>query len=110
MRLVRDVSKEENARIVPMPGFPYTWTTIKRDPIEPEPIGTIILMAFRITGYDPDCDGSLMARLDSIQLDDLQETGMSLKHIGLYPNTDIVITEDELRQLYKDLSEHNTTT
>lgn len=39
---------------------------IKRDPVEPEPVGTIVLKVFRVTGYDSDCDGSLMARMENI--------------------------------------------
>jgi hypothetical protein len=71
----------------------------KRDPIEPEPVGTIIITAFKITGYDPDCDGSLMARLAQIDKNG-ENTGWTQNAIGLYPDTDIVCTLEEWKQLF----------
>jgi hypothetical protein len=75
---------------------------IKRDPVEPEPVGTVVLMAFKVTGYDPDCDGSLMARLSHIRPDgpndEWTESGWNETNIGLYSD-DIVVTEEELVEL-----------
>ena len=68
MRRIRRVEDaEENARLVPIPGTQAN--LVMRDPVEPEPVGTVVLLPFRITGYDQDCDGSLMARLKNIKLD-----------------------------------------
>jgi hypothetical protein len=100
MRRVREITaEEENFHLEDM-GVPGM-AMIKRDPIEPEPVGTFILMAFRVTGYDKDCDGSLMARLDQVEFKDPKEnTGWEVNSIGLYPETDLVVTEEELKQLY----------
>lgn len=102
MRPIREITaEEENFRIIDanqtIEG--YRLGFIRRDSIEAEPIGTIVLLPFRITGYDPDCDRSLMARLEKIGLDDLEATGAELTNIGLYPSTGFVVTEDELRDL-----------
>ena len=100
MRPVREITaEEENFRIEPVNG---RIGFIKRNPVEPEPVGTIVLCAFRIVGYDQDCDGSLMARLDNIDFNDPKsETGWCSGHHGLYPESDLVITEDELKELYR---------
>lgn len=96
MRPVRQVSaEEENFRMEPMGGF----RVIRRDPVEPEPVGTLVLMAFRITGYDPDCDGSLMARLEQVSSDGTP-TGWETNSHGLYPGSEVVVTAEELSQLF----------
>jgi len=99
MRKIREItSKEENFRVVPLaPGA----VTTKCDPIQPEPIGTIILIPFKIIGYDQDCDGSLMARLGSLGLDDIKNTGWETSHIGLYPDSGFVVSKKELSELIK---------
>jgi len=74
---------------------------LKRDPVEPEPVGSLIVTAFRITGYDQDCDGSLMARLEQIDKDG-KATGWEPTQIGLYPSTDLVTTADEWRSLFAE--------
>ena len=100
MRLVRKITaKEENFRVEKIGS---TIGIIKRDPVETEPVGTIVLSAFRVTGYDPDCDGSLIARLEQIQIDGSNETtGWCPSHLGLYPQTEIVVTQEELRSLFE---------
>ena len=100
MRPVREVTaKEENFKIEPVDGRPNIGF-IRRDPVEPEPAGTIVLLAFRITGYDKDCDGSLMARLAQIDFEEMDTTGWETDCHGLYPSTEIVVSDDELRNLY----------
>ena len=109
MRPVREItSEEEKFRLENVPGRPDRITFIRRDPVEPEPVGTIVLLAFRITGYDPDCDGSLMARLAQIDFEEMDETGWESDCHGLYPSTEIVISEDEMRDLYKNATEKGT--
>lgn len=100
MRPARKITaEEENYRTVEMiPGNPSLLTS-KRDPIEPEPVGTIVLMAFRITGYDPDCDGSLMARLEQIDRDG-ETTGWNPKNLGLYPSVDIIVSMEEWKAMF----------
>ena len=108
MRRVREITaEEENFRIVDagVTKQGSAFGLIRRDPIEIEPIGTIILKPFRITGYDPDCDGSLMARLEGIGLDDLEPTGWNVTNIGLYPSSGFVVTEDELRTIKEQTNE-----
>ena len=101
MRPVREItSEEENYRTVELiPGNPNMLTS-KKDPVEPEPVGTIVLMAFRITGYDPDCDGSLMAKLEHIDKDG-ETTGWTPSQLGLYPSTDLVVTAEEWKAMFK---------
>lgn len=92
MRKVREITAEaENFRV--------ERHVIKRDPVEPEPVGTIVLLAFRVVGYDPDCDGSLMARLVNID-EQGDTTGWRPNGIGLYPDTALVTTAEEWRQLH----------
>jgi hypothetical protein len=105
MRLARNITAdEENFRVENKATLPNgdTVGVVKRKAVEPEPIGTIVLLAFKITGYDPDCDGSLMARLENIGLDG-HVTGLELNCMGIYPTTDLVVTETELRTLYSNL-------
>lgn len=98
MRPVRKISaKEENIRLEPIAGTHAA--LIKRDPIEPEPVGTIVLMAFRITGYDRDCDGSLMARIEQVDKD-CECTGWDTTHIGIRPSTCLKVNETELKSLF----------
>ncbi len=99
MRPVRQITpEEENWRSVPLVGTRFI--TSQKDPVEPEPVGTIILKAFRITGYDQDCDGSLMARLAAVDKDG-NATGWTEKCIGLYPDTAAVVTPEELKALFE---------
>lgn len=100
MRPVREITAaEENFRMERLqPSDPFA--VIRRDSVEPEPVGTIVLMAFRVTGYDRDCDGSLMARLEHIDKDG-ECTGWDPSHIGLYPHTDLVVTAEEWRGLFE---------
>ena len=94
---IRDISDEENVRLESwdIPGVDAR--ILKRDPVEPEPVGTIILYPLRIVGYDQDCDGSLMARLDFVENSDNKNPLVT--HVGLYPNSALVVTEDELKSL-----------
>ena len=56
-------------------------------------------MAFRIEGYDRDCDGGLMARLEHIDQDG-ECTGWHPSRIGLGPNTALVATLEEWLALF----------
>ena len=117
MRAVREITAEmENFRIETLGGL----NVIKRDPVEPEPVGTIILMPMRVMGYDRDCDGSLMARLEMIGLDDCDDapdpellacatTGEfqrygGFTHVGLYPTSGIVVTPEGVAALAASLA------
>lgn len=98
MRPVREITaEEENFRVEHHRGLAAG--VVARDPVEPEPVGTIILTAFRIVGYDQDCDGSLMARLEAVDASG-EATGWTADAIGLYPDTALVVTAPELRQLF----------
>lgn len=90
LRPVPEITAEqENFRVVPFHGLPGV-TTVKRDPVEPVPVGTYVVMAFRVTGYSPDCDGSLMAQLESV--DGAGEaTGWEANCIGLYPDCTLMV-------------------
>lgn len=112
MRLIREItSEEENFRMEPwLEGDGVRVDVIKRDPVEPEPVGTLVLLPFKIVGYDKDSDGSLMARLENIcgYEDKLEDNGWEVKEIGLYPQSGFVVTEDELLKLYKGGGEEPT--
>lgn len=62
------------------------------------PVGTVVLMAFRVTGYDRDFDGSPMARLENIDFEG-ETTGWTNNNIGLYPGDHMVVTTPELKKL-----------
>lgn len=98
MRPVREITaEEERFRVEPIERTQAGM--IRRDPVQPEPIGTIVLMAFRVTGYDTDCDGSLMARLEHIDRDG-EPSGWEPTHLGLHPTTDLVVTAEEWRGMF----------
>ena len=105
MRTVREISdKEENFRTEPIKEN-CVYQAVRRDPVKAEPEGTIVVMAFRLTGYSPDCDGSLMGKFDNIHFDDPDETtGWSPDCLGLSSGTCLVFTEDELKELHKKAS------
>lgn len=91
MRRIREITaEEENFRGEAIAPGAFM---VRRDPVEPEPVGTIVLLPFRVTGYDQDCDGSLMARLESIDLDG-RRTGWDPDCIGL--GSGLVVGEAEL--------------
>jgi len=99
MRPVKEVTaSEENFRLEPVN---RSISVVKRDPVKPEPEGTIILKAFRITGYDQDCDGSLMARLDCIDKEG-RDTGWSQSRLGLYSDAEVVVSMDEWQGMFED--------
>ncbi len=62
----------------------------------PVPVGAIVLVAFRVTGYDRDCDGTLMARLENVDVHG-EATEWEENAIGLYPDT--AWTIDNLNEL-----------
>jgi hypothetical protein len=78
---------DPNARLVP-------WfdgaVTLKCDFVEPVPVGTYVAMVFRLTGYDQDCDGSAMARLEAVNRHG-EPTGWEPTNLGLYADTDVVL-------------------
>lgn len=102
-RIPEITAKQENFRIEPV--YPVSSAagnktayiqTIRRDPVEPVPIGTYIARVFRVTGYDQDCDGSLMARLAAVDKTG-EDTGWEPTHLGLYRDSAwIVDNPDEL--------------
>lgn len=97
MRPIRKITaEEENFRLEGVPGTSFGF--VRRDPIEPEAVGTIVLMAFRVTGFDRDCDGSLMARLEQIDANG-EATGWEANRIGLHAGTGLVVTQDEWQRL-----------
>ena len=98
MKPVPEITAEmENFRMEEVEGT--NMAIVRRDPVEPVPVGTIILMAFRVTGYIQDCDGSLLAKVEHIDKD-MNTTGWEEEAIGLYPECDLVVTEDEWRKLF----------
>lgn len=86
IRRVPEITAErENRRTVTLAGGPgFRMVTSRCDPVEPVPVGSYVAAVFRVTGYDPDCDGSLMARLEGVDADG-DTTGWEETGVGLYP-------------------------
>lgn len=82
MRVIPEISAElENFRMVQLQ-LNDPFAVIRRDSIEPVPIGTLIAKVFRVTGYDKDCDGSLMARLEEVD-ERGESTGYEVDQVGI---------------------------
>ncbi len=102
MRPLTDISNRENAKAVDLD---TNIMTVRVDYVEPEPVGTIVLMPFRIVGYTKDYDGSALASLEPLYYDD--DTGELLADADpvpdqfINPNVAIVATEAELVTLFK---------
>jgi hypothetical protein len=93
-RIPEITAGQEDFRLVPVPGLGMT--TARRDPVEPVPVGTLVARVFRVTGYDPDCDGSLMARVEAVDSAG-EATGWETGRLGLRPGSWwIVDAPDEL--------------
>lgn len=80
--------REDTARYVPIEGM--NAVTTRRVFIEPVPVGTYVAMTFRVTGYEPDCDGSALAQVEHVDRRG-EATGWEADHIGLSPNTDVIL-------------------
>lgn len=94
--------EQENFRMEQIPGMRPGVVRFKRDPVEQVPVGTVVAMMFRVTGYDPDCDGSLMARMEAVDKDG-GITGWEVDCIGLYPESTVVLDDPaELHRLSAD--------
>jgi len=97
MRPVREItSAEESLRFEQVCGYGVS----RRNPVKPEPEGTIVLLAFRVTGYEPDCDGSLMACLEHIDRDG-EASGWNPSRIGLCHDSGLVVSKDELQRMFE---------
>ena len=100
MRPVREITaKEENFRTEELIPGNNRFLISKRDSIEPEPVGTIVLMAFKITGYSPDCDGSMLGEFEHIDKNG-EPTGWCPHSIGLYSDTDLVVDSEEWTNMF----------
>lgn len=107
-RIPEITAEQENYRSVDfMTGGPVVpgvtkMITSKRDGVEPVPVGTYVAMIFEVTGYDPDCDGSLMARFRAVNRHG-ESTGWEPTHLGLYADTDVVLdSPGDLHDLIED--------
>ena len=100
MRRVREITaKEENFRTEPIGrDGPTQFITIRRDYIEPEQPGAYVALVFRITGYDKDCDGSAMARLERVDEKGMP-SGWEPANISLFPEEVVLEGPDELLKL-----------
>ena len=97
MRPVRDVSQEEHYRVqVIGPGM----TETVREPVEPEPAGTLVLLPFRVVGYDTQGDGPCTARLEHIHTAG-RTTGGQANGIPLRPTSALVVAAAEISGLFE---------
>jgi hypothetical protein len=85
---------DDNARVVPfMPDDDPEGkrvVTLRRDFVEPVPVGSYVAMVFRVTGYSPDCDGSVLAEVENVT-EDGEATGWSQNCLGLGSNSTVVV-------------------
>lgn len=83
---------DENDRVVPLfpDGKMAQMSTVKRDFVPTVPVGSYVVMVARVTGYDPDCDGSAMARLEFVDRN-AKPNGWRTDSIGLYPESDLLV-------------------
>jgi len=59
---------------------------VRRDPIEPVPVGTLIAYVFRVVGYTKDCDGSLMIKVECVNMKG-EATGWTEDCLGVYTDS-----------------------
>lgn len=91
IRKVPEITAEqENARLVEMIPGESRFKMLKKDPVEPLEVGSYVAMVFRVTGYDQDCDGSLMIRAEQVDRHG-ETTGWEIDSIGLYTDVDVVL-------------------
>lgn len=85
--MARRIEEEyDNFRVVYKGGI----RVVRRDFVPPVPVGSYVVKVFRVTGYDPDCDGSAMARLEAVNFEG-EPTGSIMGYLGLYPDTALVV-------------------
>ncbi len=97
MRPLKDVSKEENFR--PQVIGPGMVTTM-RTPVEPEPVGSIVLVSFRVTGYEVDDNGNCKAQLEQLNAKD-DTNGWKPEARWLQSQDALVVEQDELQELFQ---------
>lgn len=97
MRPLKDVSKEENFR--PQVIGPGMVTTM-RTPTEPEPVGSIVLVPFRITGYEIDGNGNCKARLEHVNADG-ETNDWQPEPRRLQSSDALVVEQGELQELFQ---------
>lgn len=100
MRPAREITAEEENFRTEAFLESRTIEVVRRDPVEPEPVGTIVLMAFRIVGYEADLDGSLMGCLEQIDKDG-ETTGWTPDCIGISPDCELVVTLEEFQAMFE---------
>lgn len=88
MKLLREITAaEENFRLEELaPRMSF----VRRDFVEPVPVGSYVAIVFKVTGYGRDCDGSALARLVHVDKDG-EESGWTENNIGLYPDSEVVL-------------------
>jgi hypothetical protein len=103
MSIHRMPEPDDGARVVPwVEGAGFQAMTVKRDFVEPVPVGTYVAMVFRVAGYDQDCDGSAMARFEAVDRHG-EPTGWEPGNLGLYADTDVVLDgPGDLHDLIQD--------
>jgi len=75
--------------------------TSQRDFVHPVPVGGHVVMIFRVTGYDPDCDGSALARLEHVNTKG-ETSGMTLDCMGLWDGDLIVDDPSDLLEFVRE--------
>jgi len=106
MRPLTDISDRENAKVIDLG---QQMMTIHVNYVEPEPVGTIVLMPFRITGYTQDYDGSALTSLEPLFYDEdtgkLEADADPTPYQFINKNVAIVASEAEVLTLFKPAPE-----
>jgi len=84
---IREISDDEEGFRTERKG---AFEVIRRKPVQPVPVGSFVMLVFRVEGYDPDCDGSLMARLARVDREG-RDTGWEPFAIGLDHETAVQV-------------------
>jgi hypothetical protein len=87
---VPDIAHLENPRFETIADGHFS--VLRVDSVEPVPVGTHVVLVFRVAGYDRDCDGSLMARLERVDRQG-ETTGWAPARISLGPDSALVVQE-----------------
>jgi hypothetical protein len=92
---------DDNFQLVEAPGMAANVRRIRRDFVEPVPVGTLLACVFRVTGYDRDFDGSAMVRLEQIDQEG-QPSGWEPTNLDLAPDSWVVLdTPNDLHSVAK---------
>ena len=78
--------------------------TTMRTPVEPEPVGSIVLVPFRVTGYEVDDNGNCKAQLEQVNAKG-DTNGWKPEARWLQSQDALVVEQDDLQELFRSLKD-----